>query len=809
MVEYFEAHPKNFVSLIATEACNPPHENAKHGVARGVPIELTEVNPYDDENTEKSPYMIEISSLQPCAPTAYVPSWQAIKWARVGQGKEPTCLDEWLNRKNLEIKHLENTKSPTHVTLNNGRFMIPLEQETEFLTWYAINLLKNSRMWFVEILTPVFRYFVDLDFVQLVPIPERAIHAASKVVQSALLKFYPNLNTDEKVQIMDAQGNKQFVDARDSLRCIVCTTNYKYINAKDGKPEMVKTGIHILWKNVYLTRDDALNIRELIIVDLETTFGKRLHPLNSWHDVVDSSVYGSGNYGTKGSGLRMIGSRKSDTCDQCRGQKKIKSEGNKKCEKCVGNGRLDTGRPYFPLCCLTTFGARDYVAENEYKNSMQDLIMDTKVRTAFQERPEYPEFIIPEHAPRFCNINLRPNKRGRASAADKEAMAGGAQKPLDPSLSKSTKFELTNNCNEWDIILSIVRKAGGSGIYKNVLLHKVTMDSKRSKYIVHITGDMCRYCHNIKREHASNRIYFVIDATGISQRCHDASTEPTPEMQFGCCKDYELILDRIPQVLVPQLFPSCSAAKNFISLHGSSHEHQHYNKFMMDDEDCENISKGSSRNDDSKSSKTGSTDWAAAEMEALMDEEYSLKPSGIKKISKDRKIAKLFKIGDAICQELYKMTWSNTLKTSSGQHVIISNQKEVVKFSKKVSLAIGDHKYGGGRSEQYALDPSALGAKGNSAMIELGFKDVAAIVAGTEEMHEDAKKQIIPIGRLLSQVFHDLKVGIEIAMSLPLEIINTFGGKDDEVGDNDVGCWTFDALISLRISQITSIARLN
>jgi hypothetical protein len=195
-------------------------------------------------------------------------------------------------------------------------------------------------------------------------------------------------------------------------------------------------------------------------------------------------------------------------------------------------------------------------------------------------------------------------------------------------------------------------------------------------------------------------------------------------------------------------------------------------------------------------------------MDALMEEEYSMKPSGIKKISKDRKIAKLFKIGDAICQELYKMTWSNTLKTSSGQHVIISNQKEVIKFSKKVSLAIGDQKYGGTRSDQYALDPSALGARGNTAMMELGFKDVAEIVAGTEEMHEDAKKQIIPIGRLLSQVFHDLKAGIEIAMSLPLEIIDNFGGNSDEMGEGDIGCWTFDALISLRISQITSIARL-
>ena len=714
MEEIVEVNSKNFISEIALEASNPPFESEKDWVANGIP------NDSLLELTDKTPYMIKVSSLEAVNPTAYCPAWRSISEARLKNGEPPTTMDQWLNRMNLLIRSGENksvTRVATHVTMNGGRFDFSWEQEKDFLKWYAASLSLNKRMWFVEQLTPVFRYFVDLDFCQLVGIPERAMHATAKVVQRIILKFYPSLNTDTDQIITLCDGNEISSKSFDALRVVVSTTNYKFINAKENKPDMVKTGVHMIWPNLFVTRDDALNMRESIVVELEKEFGKRVHPLNSWQDVVDSSVYGSGNSGTKGSGLRMLGSRKTDLCDICKGKKKIKPDhgGEKRCEKCIGNGRLDTGRPYFALCILNTFGERDLNAEELYRRNIYELILHTKIRTPLTDRPKLPEFKLLEHAG-LHNFKAG-QKRGRKS--------NDLQKPPDSKYKKSTALDLNNSTPEWDSIQNIVRNCG-QGIYKDTIVSKITTNVKKTEYVVHVNGDMCRYCHNIKREHVSNRIYFIVDVTGVSQRCHDGATETSSEMQFGLCKDYIGPLGRIPQLLVAQLFPSCSAAKTFSNLQDSIE----INENEIEDH------------------------------------------IGIRKISSDHKLARLYKIGDALSKELFNVSWSETLKTSGGEHVI-ARQRNLFKNSKRTASG---EKYLG---DQYALHPASLGSYGNTGMAELGFEDLMLDHFEVDELHEDAKKKHISISKLSAQLFKELDFMVELVASMPDDKINTI---DDLTG---------------------------
>jgi hypothetical protein len=119
---------------------------------------------------------------------------------------------------------------------------------------------------------------------------------------------------------------------------------------------------------------------------------------------------------------------------------------------------------------------------------------------------------------------------------------------------------------------------------------------------------MCRFCHNIGREHNSNRIFFVVDACGIEQRCHDSAEEATEEMKFGLCKNYGGRLGEIPQPLVTRLFSKCPAAKSL----GQG--------ALLDS--MEN------------------------------DEEEDIEELGLR-IQRDKKTRKLYEIGDQICQELY------------------------------------------------------------------------------------------------------------------------------------------------------------
>jgi hypothetical protein len=69
-----------------------------------------------------------------------------------------------------------------------------------------------------------------------------------------------------------------------------------------------------------------------------------------------------------------------------------------------------------------------------------------------------------------------------------------------------------------------------------------------------VSGENSRFCQNINREHSRNRIYFFVDANGVSQRCHDSATEETPEMRYGLCSAYNSGRIPIPQRLIGPLF---------------------------------------------------------------------------------------------------------------------------------------------------------------------------------------------------------------------------------------------------------------
>lgn len=680
-MDYAEIHPKNEAIPIDDEIVQDGYDDK---VAEGEPRDLKLL-----DQTKNAPYMFNIQSLKQNAIGSYVPIWKELQLASFA------TLHEWLKRKKMEINKWNVNKNSvaTHVTMNNGRFCISQKDEEDFLKWYSISLLQSKRLWFVEQLTPIFRYFVDLDFAQLVGIPERYIEATAFIVQGAIRQFYAS------------EQNSNV------LKVIVCSTNYKYVNAKNDKPEMVKTGIHMLWPNIFLNRDDALDIRETILVELEKAFGKRVHPNNTWQDVVDCSVYGTGNNGTKGSGLRMIGSRKTDPCGQCKGKKVSRSPSGRDlpCSLCLGNGRVDTGRPYFPLCVLDGNGKRCVLLEEEYRTNMIKLVTDTKVRTYFQEKPSEPVFLIPDHAPR--NIYQPTVQRGRISKATKQA-SEGILKPSDPKLNKSTKVELSNTCIEWDVIEKLIRSIK---VYSKIVISKITTGALSNQYIVHATGEMCRYCMNISREHVSNRIYFVIDAHGIIQRCHDNADTITEEMKFGLCKNYEGNLGCIPESMVGKLFPNCAAAKTLVA---------------AEEDDDENES----------------NDF---------------------KITKDNKLRRLYEIGDSLSQELFKVSWSGTIITSQGGHIIARQRaKSASILAAKTALVLGDIKYISG-AEQYAIDPAALGSRSTIAMKEMGF-DFAL-----EEKQEDqfiTKTQ--SLSKLETKLFKMLDFAVEIAAFMDPEQVS-------------------------------------
>lgn len=143
----------------------------------------------------------------------------------------------------------------THICMNGA----PTLRVTDFESFYRdyINKVKSGiKLYLIETKTPLFRFFVDLDYTS-----DRA------------------LTHDEIIDIVKR------LNAALPGRC-VCS-----LSAPVSKNGSVKTGIHIHWPDCIVTKNKALRLR--------SKFPEDLVPF------IDEAVY-------KGSGLRMLWSYKRD-----------------------------------------------------------------------------------------------------------------------------------------------------------------------------------------------------------------------------------------------------------------------------------------------------------------------------------------------------------------------------------------------------------------------------------------------------------------------------------------------------------------
>lgn len=431
---------------------------------------------------------------------AYTPLWKILKY---GKDKPFQDIKAFLINTKSEIDKFakewsdNKTRVPTHVTMCGSNLSIAETDEPQFLEIYAALVTSGCRCYFVERPTEVYRYFCDFDFKQLALIPDKTIEAAAIVVQSVVRLFYPSLKDDEQ-----------------ALKAVVCTTDAKRVPASGTTPELIKTGMHILWPGLLVSVQTALNIRESMLVEMQKVFGLRVEPSNSWEDVIDVSVYPDVN--KKGSGLRMLGSCKSVTCSACKGSRKSdpKNKNSSECSKCRGVGKLDEGRPYFPLMVLTTSGKRDVKSEVSYLENMHALIVDTKIRTPAGTQPT-PGYVIPEGAPVY--LASEPGRIRRPGGTDAVDRGGQKSKTMG-SLPVGQKIEVLRSDPVWPAIEAMIQNHP-CGMYSQIIVNQITTNAKRTRYTTHITGPYSHFCQNKGSVHSSNRVFFEFDTTGYIQKC--------------------------------------------------------------------------------------------------------------------------------------------------------------------------------------------------------------------------------------------------------------------------------------------------
>ena len=158
----------------------------------------------------------------------------------------------------------------THVLMDGGILFVPTEETQEFYQACVDAINSGTKLYVVEQKTELFKFFVDLDY-----------KAQEKLKDEDLIQFCSIIH--------EALGT--------SSRCLIARARPRPI--ADG---LIKSGVHIHWPDLVVTRTQALNFRSKIILNLSRDFAF------DWDRVIDASVYG-------GSGLRMLWSHKKPTGD--------------------------------------------------------------------------------------------------------------------------------------------------------------------------------------------------------------------------------------------------------------------------------------------------------------------------------------------------------------------------------------------------------------------------------------------------------------------------------------------------------------
>jgi Prim-pol 4/Herpesviridae UL52/UL70 DNA primase len=170
----------------------------------------------------------------------------------------------------MSIARWRVPKGPaTHVLMDGGILHVPETEVEEFHRAYIEAINSGSKLYVVEQKTDRFKFFVDLDY-----------------------------KAPEKLSDEDLNQFCSIIDEVVGSKCLVARAQVRQVKGEDGQPTL-KSGVHLHWPTVVVTRTQALNLRSKIIESLGP---------GPWDKVVDASVYG-------GSGLRMLWSHKKPSGD--------------------------------------------------------------------------------------------------------------------------------------------------------------------------------------------------------------------------------------------------------------------------------------------------------------------------------------------------------------------------------------------------------------------------------------------------------------------------------------------------------------
>ena len=163
----------------------------------------------------------------------------------------------------------------THLLMNGGRLTVPDDHSGTFLNIYFNAILRGEKLSIVELKTPLFRLFFDID---------------ARIPCGAMTDFRPIF-----AELCDAVHD--FWVLNEGAKMIVCSAPSKEHPDDTKYGNHTKLGFHIYFPSISVNAPIALAFRDTLLQRLESVFPNFC--LNEWNDVIDQSVF-------KQSGLRAV-----------------------------------------------------------------------------------------------------------------------------------------------------------------------------------------------------------------------------------------------------------------------------------------------------------------------------------------------------------------------------------------------------------------------------------------------------------------------------------------------------------------------
>jgi hypothetical protein len=363
-------------------------------------------------------------------------------------------------------QNFNNATNLSHVLMDGGVLSVPFDKLNDFHEKYIQAVKTGEELFVVEQKSQIYNFFVDIDYKDEKALTMNEIQDICKIICDKVKRH----------------GGKE---------CLICVSPPKTAG------EYIKTGIHLNWYGFPVNQESALALREHILVALSKAKGSI-----DWNEIIDSSVYGSVQRKTKGSGLRMPWSHKMAKHMVC---------GGEGCEGCSGKGKI-VQVAYLPVF-IYKCGPLSTLLKISHNPDLEILKMSS-VRT---NSTEYNTIEPP-------------------SSVIKEGSFTSAQ----------TKDELEDD-ELRGLIENFVQKnmEGQSGATITKLFkHKDT-------YLVSTNS---KYCENLKRSHSSNHVWFYISGSIVAQKCF-CRCETIRGRRDGFCKDFYGRKHTLTPKIIEKLYP--------------------------------------------------------------------------------------------------------------------------------------------------------------------------------------------------------------------------------------------------------------